>query len=35
VAGEPTEHVHMAFGVTRDESIDAFHETAVAAGSRP
>ena len=32
VAGEPTEHVHMAFGVTRDESIDAFHEAAVAAG---
>jgi catechol 2,3-dioxygenase-like lactoylglutathione lyase family enzyme len=32
VAGEPTEHVHMAFGVTRDENVDAFHAAAVAAG---
>jgi catechol 2,3-dioxygenase-like lactoylglutathione lyase family enzyme len=30
--GEPTEHVHMAFGVTRDESVDAFHRAATEAG---
>jgi catechol 2,3-dioxygenase-like lactoylglutathione lyase family enzyme len=29
---EPTEHVHLAFGVTRDESVDGFHAAAVAAG---
>jgi catechol 2,3-dioxygenase-like lactoylglutathione lyase family enzyme len=30
--GEPTEHVHMAFGVTRDESVEAFHRAATEAG---
>jgi catechol 2,3-dioxygenase-like lactoylglutathione lyase family enzyme len=29
---EPTERVHIAFGVTRNESVDAFHTAAVAAG---
>jgi catechol 2,3-dioxygenase-like lactoylglutathione lyase family enzyme len=32
VEGEPSEHVHMAFGVTRNESVDGFHAAAVAAG---
>jgi catechol 2,3-dioxygenase-like lactoylglutathione lyase family enzyme len=32
VAGEPTEQVHMAFGVTRDGSVGDFHAAAVAAG---
>ena len=32
VAGKPTEHAHIAFGVTRNESVDAFHEAAVSAG---
>jgi catechol 2,3-dioxygenase-like lactoylglutathione lyase family enzyme len=33
VAGdEPTEHVHIAFGATADETVDAFHATATAAG---
>jgi catechol 2,3-dioxygenase-like lactoylglutathione lyase family enzyme len=30
--GEPTEHVHIAFGATRNESVDGFHAAAVAAG---
>jgi catechol 2,3-dioxygenase-like lactoylglutathione lyase family enzyme len=30
--GEPTEHVHIAFAAIRDESVDAFHAAAVAAG---
>jgi catechol 2,3-dioxygenase-like lactoylglutathione lyase family enzyme len=30
--GEPTEHVHIAFGATGNESVDAFHAAAVAAG---
>jgi catechol 2,3-dioxygenase-like lactoylglutathione lyase family enzyme len=30
--GEPTEHVHMAFGVTRNDSVDAFHRAATKAG---
>jgi catechol 2,3-dioxygenase-like lactoylglutathione lyase family enzyme len=35
VAGaEPTEHVHMAFGVSDSRTVDAFHETALAAGHR-
>jgi catechol 2,3-dioxygenase-like lactoylglutathione lyase family enzyme len=29
---EPTEHLHIAFGVTRNESVEAFHRAAVAAG---
>jgi catechol 2,3-dioxygenase-like lactoylglutathione lyase family enzyme len=32
VSDEPTEHVHLAFGVTRNESVDAFHAAAMAAG---
>jgi catechol 2,3-dioxygenase-like lactoylglutathione lyase family enzyme len=30
--GEPTEHVHLAFGARDDETVDAFHAAAVAAG---
>jgi catechol 2,3-dioxygenase-like lactoylglutathione lyase family enzyme len=30
--GEPTEHVHMAFGVTSNESVRAFHRAATEAG---
>ena len=30
--GEPTEHVHMAFGVTSNESVEAFHRAATGAG---
>jgi catechol 2,3-dioxygenase-like lactoylglutathione lyase family enzyme len=30
--GEPTEHLHMAFGVTRNESVEAFHRAATEAG---
>ena len=30
--GEPTEHVHIAFAAARDESVNAFHAVAVAAG---
>jgi catechol 2,3-dioxygenase-like lactoylglutathione lyase family enzyme len=32
VRGEPTEQLHMAFGVTRNESVDAFHRAAMEAG---
>jgi predicted lactoylglutathione lyase len=32
MAGEPTEHVHMAFGATSDEGVDAFHRAAIEAG---
>jgi catechol 2,3-dioxygenase-like lactoylglutathione lyase family enzyme len=32
VAGEPTEHVHLAFGVPDFETVERFHETALAAG---
>jgi catechol 2,3-dioxygenase-like lactoylglutathione lyase family enzyme len=32
LAGEPTEHVHMAFRVTGNESVDGFHRAAIAAG---
>jgi len=34
VAGPPTEHVHIAFGVADDAAVDAFHAAAVAAGYR-
>jgi catechol 2,3-dioxygenase-like lactoylglutathione lyase family enzyme len=34
VAGEPTEHLHMAFPTGDDGAVDSFHETAVAAGYR-
>jgi catechol 2,3-dioxygenase-like lactoylglutathione lyase family enzyme len=34
LAGPPTEHLHIAFGVTEDASVDAFHAAAVAAGYR-
>ncbi|MFL5926870.1 MAG: VOC family protein [Gaiellaceae bacterium] len=30
--GEPTEHVHLAFGVGDIETVDAFHRAATAAG---
>jgi catechol 2,3-dioxygenase-like lactoylglutathione lyase family enzyme len=30
--GPPTENVHLAFGVTENQRVDAFHATAVAAG---
>ena len=30
--GEPTEHLHMAFGVTRNNSVEAFHRAATEAG---
>jgi predicted lactoylglutathione lyase len=30
--GEPSEHVHMAFGVTRDEMVESFHRAATEAG---
>jgi catechol 2,3-dioxygenase-like lactoylglutathione lyase family enzyme len=32
VPGEPTEHLHMAFGTTDDADVDRFHAQAVAAG---
>ena len=32
VAGEPTEHVHLAFPAPDDATVDAFHRTATAAG---
>jgi catechol 2,3-dioxygenase-like lactoylglutathione lyase family enzyme len=32
LSGDPTEHLHMAFGVTRDDSVDAFHRAATEAG---
>ena len=34
VAGEPTEHVHVAFAAEDDATVDAFHRTATAAGYR-
>jgi catechol 2,3-dioxygenase-like lactoylglutathione lyase family enzyme len=34
VAGEPTEAVHVAFGVGDDAAVDAFHAAATAAGHR-
>jgi catechol 2,3-dioxygenase-like lactoylglutathione lyase family enzyme len=34
VAGEPTEHVHMAFPVSDDATVDAFHRAATDAGYR-
>ncbi len=34
LAGEPTEHVHLAFPVDDDAHVDAFHRTAVSAGYR-
>ena len=34
VAGEPTEHVHMAFPATDDAVVDAFHSAALQAGYR-
>jgi catechol 2,3-dioxygenase-like lactoylglutathione lyase family enzyme len=34
VAGEPTEHVHLAFGVTDVATVMRFHEVATAAGYR-
>ena len=32
VAGTPTEHVHMAFPTSDDETVEAFHRAAVATG---
>jgi len=34
VAGRPTEHVHMAFPVSDDGTVDAFHQAATDAGYR-
>ena len=34
VAGEPTEHVHMAFPATDNATVDAFHRVAIEAGYR-
>jgi catechol 2,3-dioxygenase-like lactoylglutathione lyase family enzyme len=34
VAGEPTENVHLAFGVSEDGTVDAFHAAATGAGYR-
>ena len=34
VAGDPTEHVHMAFPVRDDATVDAFHRAATEAGYR-
>ena len=34
VAGTPTEHLHMAFGVADDAAVAAFHGAATAAGHR-
>jgi catechol 2,3-dioxygenase-like lactoylglutathione lyase family enzyme len=34
VAGEPTRNVHLAFPAGDDATVDAFHETALAAGYR-
>jgi catechol 2,3-dioxygenase-like lactoylglutathione lyase family enzyme len=34
VAGPPTEHLHLAFGVDDDADVDAFHRAATAAGHR-
>jgi catechol 2,3-dioxygenase-like lactoylglutathione lyase family enzyme len=32
VAGQPTEHMHLAFGVNDNETVEAFHRAAVTAG---
>jgi catechol 2,3-dioxygenase-like lactoylglutathione lyase family enzyme len=34
VAGTPTEHLHMAFPASDDETVDAFHRAAIDAGYR-
>jgi catechol 2,3-dioxygenase-like lactoylglutathione lyase family enzyme len=34
VAGAPTEHVHIAFPAADDETVEAFHRAALAAGHR-
>jgi catechol 2,3-dioxygenase-like lactoylglutathione lyase family enzyme len=34
VTGPPTEHLHMAFPASANETVDAFHETATSAGYR-
>jgi predicted lactoylglutathione lyase len=34
VRGRPTEHVHLAFGVGADETVDDFHRAALEAGYR-
>ncbi len=34
VAGEPTEHLHIAFAAEEDETVDAFHAAALDAGFR-
>jgi catechol 2,3-dioxygenase-like lactoylglutathione lyase family enzyme len=34
VRGEPTEHLHLAFGAADDATVDAFHAAATAAGHR-
>jgi catechol 2,3-dioxygenase-like lactoylglutathione lyase family enzyme len=34
VTGEPTQHVHMAFPASDNETVDAFHRAAVEAGYR-
>jgi catechol 2,3-dioxygenase-like lactoylglutathione lyase family enzyme len=34
VSGTPTENLHMAFPATTNETVDAFHQTATAAGYR-
>ncbi|HEV2711622.1 MAG TPA: VOC family protein [Gaiellaceae bacterium] len=34
VAGTPTEHLHMAFPATDNETVDAFHRAAIDAGYR-
>jgi catechol 2,3-dioxygenase-like lactoylglutathione lyase family enzyme len=34
VAGEPTEHLHMAFGTTDDADVQGFHAAALEAGHR-
>jgi predicted lactoylglutathione lyase len=34
VKGEPTENVHLAFTATENETVDAFHRAALAAGYR-
>ena len=34
LAGEPTEHLHMAFAASPDAAVDAFHRDATSAGYR-
>ena len=34
LAGEPTEHLHMAFAASPDAAVDAFHRDATGAGYR-